>query len=51
MLVGAGAPAGRGIGSFVFGYDDTLADTLYAERERPLLRMAGQQVYRHAVRG
>ena len=49
VLVGRGAPAGRGIGSFVFGYDDTLADTLYAERETPLLRMAGQQVYRHAV--
>ncbi len=48
VLVGAGAP-GRGIGSFVFGYDDTLADTLYAERGTPKLQMAGQQVYRHAV--
>jgi 3-oxoacyl-[acyl-carrier-protein] synthase-3 len=48
VLVGAGAP-GRGLGSFVFGYDDTLADTLFAERETPLLQMAGQQVYRHAV--
>jgi 3-oxoacyl-[acyl-carrier-protein] synthase-3 len=48
VLVGAGAP-GRGIGSFVFGYDDTLADTLFAERDEPKLRMAGQQVYRHAV--
>ena len=48
VLVGPGAP-GRGIGSFVFGYDDTLADTLYAERETPKLQMAGQQVYRHAV--
>jgi 3-oxoacyl-[acyl-carrier-protein] synthase-3 len=48
VLVGPGA-RGRGIGSFVFGYDDTLADTLYAEREGPRLRMAGQQVYRHAV--
>jgi 3-oxoacyl-[acyl-carrier-protein] synthase-3 len=48
VLVGPGAP-GRGIGSFVFGYDDGLADTLYAEREEPKLRMAGQQVYRHAV--
>jgi 3-oxoacyl-[acyl-carrier-protein] synthase III len=48
VLVGPGAP-GRGFGSFVFGYDDTLADTLYAERDDPKLRMAGQQVYRHAV--
>ena len=48
MLVGPGA-TGRGIGSFVFGYDDTLADTLYAERDAPKLQMAGQQVYRHAV--
>ena len=48
VVVGAGAP-GRGIGSFAFGYDDALADTLYAEREQPKLRMAGQQVYRHAV--
>ena len=48
VVVGAGAP-GRGIGSFAFGYDDELADTLYAERELPKLRMAGQQVYRHAV--
>jgi len=47
VVVGPGA--GRGIGSFVFGYDDALADTLYAERETPRLRMAGQQVYRHAV--
>ena len=43
-----GAP-GRGIGAFEFGYDDGLADTLYAERDAPKLRMAGQQVYRHAV--
>jgi 3-oxoacyl-[acyl-carrier-protein] synthase-3 len=48
VLVGPGA-TGRGIGSFVFGYDDTLADTLYAERDAPKLQMAGQQVYRHAV--
>jgi 3-oxoacyl-[acyl-carrier-protein] synthase-3 len=48
VLVGPGAP-GRGIGKFVFGYDDELADTLYAERDEPKLRMAGQQVYRHAV--
>jgi 3-oxoacyl-[acyl-carrier-protein] synthase-3 len=48
VLVGPGAGT-RGIGSFVFGYDDELADTLYAERETPKLQMAGQQVYRHAV--
>jgi 3-oxoacyl-[acyl-carrier-protein] synthase-3 len=48
VLVGAGV-SGRGIGSFVFGYDDELADTLYAERDTPKLQMAGQQVYRHAV--
>jgi 3-oxoacyl-[acyl-carrier-protein] synthase-3 len=52
---GAGAvvvsPGARepSIGSFVFGYDATLEETLYAERDTPLLRMAGQQVYRHAV--
>ncbi len=48
VLVGPGAP-GRGIGAFEFGYDDGLADTLYAERDVRLLQMAGQQVYRHAV--
>jgi len=52
---GAGAvvvsPGARepSIGTFVFGYDATLEETLYAERDTPLLRMAGQQVYRHAV--
>ncbi|HEX4033861.1 MAG TPA: beta-ketoacyl-ACP synthase III [Solirubrobacteraceae bacterium] len=52
---GAGAvvvsPGARepSIGSFVFGYDATLEETLFAERDTPLLRMAGQQVYRHAV--
>ncbi len=49
VLVGPGAPSGRSIGSFVFGYDDALADTLYAERDEPKLQMLGQQVYRHAV--
>ena len=48
VLVGAGAP-GRGIGPFVFGYDDELAETLYADRGTGKLQMAGQQVYRHAV--
>jgi 3-oxoacyl-[acyl-carrier-protein] synthase-3 len=49
VLVGPGRAGGRGIGSFVFGYDDELADTLFAERGERKLRMAGQQVYRHAV--
>ena len=41
--------AGLGIVGFEFGYDATLAGLLYAERQDPLLRMAGQEVYRHAV--
>jgi len=49
VLVGPGTPGGRSISRFVFGYDDELADTLFAEREERKLRMAGQQVYRHAV--
>jgi 3-oxoacyl-[acyl-carrier-protein] synthase-3 len=48
VLVGPGPP-GRSIGAFEFGYDDGLADTLYAERDVRQLQMAGQQVYRHAV--
>ena len=57
VLFGDGAGAalvgpitdGVGIAGFEFGYDAELAPLLYAERERPLLRMAGQEVYRHAV--
>jgi 3-oxoacyl-[acyl-carrier-protein] synthase-3 len=57
VLFGDGAGAalvgpineGLGIAGFEFGYDAELAPLLYAERERPLLRMAGQEVYRHAV--
>jgi 3-oxoacyl-[acyl-carrier-protein] synthase-3 len=57
VLFGDGAGAalvgpitdGIGIAGFEFGYDAELAPLLYAERERPLLRMAGQEVYRHAV--
>jgi 3-oxoacyl-[acyl-carrier-protein] synthase III len=48
VLVGPGARQ-RAIGEFVFGYDDSLADTLFAERETRTLWMSGQQVYRHAV--
>jgi 3-oxoacyl-[acyl-carrier-protein] synthase III len=47
-VVGPGA-AGFGIGEFVYGYDDELADTLYAERGEAKLRMDGQAVYRHAT--
>ena len=48
VLVGPGGSE-RAIGSFVFGYDSSVEDTLYAEREERKLRMAGQAVYRHAV--
>ena len=48
VLVGPGGGEGA-IGRFAFGYDDALADTLYAELGERKLRMAGQQVYRHAV--
>jgi len=47
-VVGEGVH-GRGIGSFVYGYDHELTDTLFAERHGGTLQMAGQQVYRHAV--
>ncbi len=52
---GAGAvlvgPIERGIGiaGFEFGYDASLASLLYADRDEGVLRMAGQEVYRHAV--
>jgi 3-oxoacyl-[acyl-carrier-protein] synthase-3 len=57
VLFGDGAGAalvgpiseGIGIAGFEFGYDASLAPLLYAERQGPLLRMAGQEVYRHAV--
>jgi 3-oxoacyl-[acyl-carrier-protein] synthase-3 len=57
VLFGDGAGAafvgpveqGRGIAGFEFGYDASLAELLYAERDERLLRMAGQEVYRHAV--
>jgi 3-oxoacyl-[acyl-carrier-protein] synthase-3 len=57
VLFGDGAGAalvgpindGLGIAGFEFGYDASLAELLYAERGTPLLRMAGQEVYRHAV--
>ena len=40
---------GIGIAGFEFGYDASLAELLFAERDERLLRMAGQEVYRHAV--
>jgi len=40
---------GLGIAGFEFGYDAELRPLLYAEREERKLRMAGQEVYRHAV--
>jgi 3-oxoacyl-[acyl-carrier-protein] synthase-3 len=43
------ADGGHGIGVFAYGYDDELADLLYAERDERKLRMDGQAVYRHAV--
>jgi 3-oxoacyl-[acyl-carrier-protein] synthase-3 len=57
VLFGDGAAAalvgpvsgGIGLAGFEFGYDATLAGLLYAERDERRLRMAGQEVYRHAV--
>ena len=57
VLFGDGAGAafvgpvesGLGIAGFEFGYDASLAELLYAERDERLLRMEGQEVYRHAV--
>jgi 3-oxoacyl-[acyl-carrier-protein] synthase-3 len=48
VLVGPGGREGS-LGSFVFGYDNSVEDTLYAERDERKLRMDGQAVYRHAV--
>jgi 3-oxoacyl-[acyl-carrier-protein] synthase-3 len=47
-LVG-GISEGLGIAGFEFGYDASLAELLYADRQQRLLKMAGQEVYRHAV--
>lgn len=49
-VVVGGGELELGIGGCVLGADGTGADLLYAEREQPLLRMAGAEVYRHAVR-
>jgi 3-oxoacyl-[acyl-carrier-protein] synthase-3 len=57
VLFGDGAAAalvgpiseGLGISGFEFGFDPTLAELLFAERDERRLRMAGQEVYRHAV--
>jgi 3-oxoacyl-[acyl-carrier-protein] synthase-3 len=48
VLVGPGGE-GLGIGAMQFGFDDELRELLYAERDTRQLRMAGQEVYRHAV--
>jgi 3-oxoacyl-[acyl-carrier-protein] synthase-3 len=48
VLVGA-RPVGFGIGKFVFGYDDSLADMLVASHDTGTLQMQGREVYRHAV--
>jgi 3-oxoacyl-[acyl-carrier-protein] synthase-3 len=48
VLVGPGGP-GFGVGPFEFGFDDTLADALFADRDERKLRMDGQAVYRHAI--
>ena len=47
-LIGA-TDAPHGIGPFEFGFDAELEELLFAERGERLLRMSGQQVYRHAV--
>jgi 3-oxoacyl-[acyl-carrier-protein] synthase III len=57
VLFGDGAAAaligpitnGIGIAGFEFGYDASLGELLFAERDERRLRMAGQEVYRHAV--
>jgi 3-oxoacyl-[acyl-carrier-protein] synthase-3 len=48
-VVVAGGDLEIGCGGFVFGTDATQADMLYAEREQPMLRMEGREVYRHAI--
>jgi 3-oxoacyl-[acyl-carrier-protein] synthase-3 len=39
----------RGCGSFVLGSDGQHADLLFAEQDDRVIRMRGQEVYRHAV--
>jgi len=48
-VVVAGGELEIGCGGFVLGTDATQADMLYAEREQPMLRMEGREVYRHAI--
>jgi 3-oxoacyl-[acyl-carrier-protein] synthase-3 len=48
VLIGRG-PLGFGVGKFVFGYDDGLADALFANHDDGMLHMEGKEVYRHAV--
>ena len=38
-----------GLGAFALGADGAQADLLYADQDERVMRMAGQEVYRHAV--
>jgi 3-oxoacyl-[acyl-carrier-protein] synthase III len=49
-VVVAGGDLEIGCGGFVLGTDASQADMLYAERDNPMLRMEGREVYRHAIR-
>jgi len=48
-VVVAGGDLERGCSPFVLGSDGGHGDLLYAERDERLMRMEGQEVYRHAV--
>lgn len=48
-VVVAGGDLDRGCSPFVLHSDGEHGDLLYAERDERLLRMEGQEVYRHAV--
>jgi 3-oxoacyl-[acyl-carrier-protein] synthase-3 len=49
-IVVAGGELDLGCARFVLGADGAQGDLLYAERDQPVLRMEGREVYRHAVR-
>jgi len=49
-VVVAGGDLDLGLAGFVLGADGEQADLLYADAEARVLRMQGQEVYRHAVR-
>ena len=49
LLVGACEDLADGVAPFVLRSDGVHGDLLYAERDERKLRMAGQEVYRHAV--